>query len=68
MDTIIATTGKAAENLGKQNELGTIEKGKLADIIAIAGDPLADIKNTRNIKLVIKDGKILVDKIGLKAR
>jgi len=68
MDTIIATTGKAAENLGKQNELGTIEKGKLADIIAIAGDPLADINNIRNIKLVIKDGKILVDKIGLKKK
>ena len=63
MDTIIATTGKAAENLGKEKELGTIEKGKLADLIVISGDPLADIANTRNIKLVIKDGKILVDNI-----
>lgn len=62
MDTIIATTGKAAENLGKQNELGTIEKGKLADLIAVDGDPLADINNIRNIRLVLKDGEILINK------
>jgi imidazolonepropionase-like amidohydrolase len=61
MDTIIATTGKAAENLGKQKDLGTIEKGKLADLIVISGDPLVNIANTKNVKLVMKDGNILVN-------
>jgi imidazolonepropionase-like amidohydrolase len=65
MDTIISTTLKAAENLGKQAELGTVEKGKLADLTVISGDPLADITNTRNVKLVMKDGEILVDNLGL---
>jgi imidazolonepropionase-like amidohydrolase len=65
MDTIIATTGKAAENLGKQDELGTIEKGKLADMIVVAGNPAQHIGDAKNIKLVMKDGKIMVDKLGL---
>lgn len=65
MDVIIATTSKAAENLGQENVLGSLEKGKLADVIAISGDPLANISNTRNVKLVIKDGSIVVDNIGL---
>jgi imidazolonepropionase-like amidohydrolase len=65
MDVIIATTSKAAENLGYEKEFGSIEKGKLADVIAISGDPLANISNTKNVKLVIKDGNIMVDNIGL---
>jgi enamidase len=63
MEAIMAGTRNAADNLGKTNELGTIEPGKLADIIAVSGDPLKDIRDTREIKLVIKDGKILVNKI-----
>jgi enamidase len=60
---IVAGTRNAADNLGKASELGTIEPGKLADVIAVSGDPLKDIRNTREIKLVIKDGKILVSRI-----
>lgn len=63
MEAITAGTRNAADNLGKATELGTIEPGKLADIIAVSGDPLKDIRDTREIKLVIKDGKILVNKI-----
>jgi len=63
MEAIMAGTRNAADNLGKVSELGTIEPGKLADIIAVSGDPLKDIRNTREIKLVIKDGKILVNRI-----
>jgi imidazolonepropionase-like amidohydrolase len=48
---------------GRQNELGTIEKGKLAGLVAVAGDPLKDIANTRNAKLVVKDGDILVNRL-----
>jgi imidazolonepropionase-like amidohydrolase len=63
MDTIVASTAKAAANLGRQDELGTIEKGKLADLIAVEGNPLEDIANTRNVKLVVKDGDILVNRL-----
>jgi len=63
MESIIAGTRNAADNLAKAGELGTIESGKLADVIAVSGDPLNDIRNTREIKLVIKNGEILVNKI-----
>jgi imidazolonepropionase-like amidohydrolase len=63
MEAITAGTRNAADNLGKANELGTIEPGKLADIIAVSGDPLKDIRDTREIRLVIKDGKILVNRV-----
>jgi imidazolonepropionase-like amidohydrolase len=63
MEAITAGTGNAADNLRKANELGTIEPAKLADIIAVPGDPLKDIRDTRQIKLVIKDGKILVNRV-----
>ena len=63
MEAITAGTRNAADNLGKANELGTIEPRKLADIIAVSGDPLKDIRDTREIKLVIKDGKILVNRV-----
>jgi enamidase len=63
LEAIAAGTRNAANNLGKASDLGTIEPGKLADIIAVSGDPLKDIRDTREIKLVIKDGKTLVSRI-----
>ena len=52
-----ATSGDA-ELLGLAKEIGTTEKGKSADIIAIPGDPLADIKQTEKVFFVMKEGKI----------
>lgn len=63
LEAIMAGTRNAADNLGKASELGTIEPGNLADIIAVSGDRLKDIRHTRDIKPVIKDGKILVNRI-----
>jgi imidazolonepropionase-like amidohydrolase len=63
VEAIMTGTRNAADNLGKGNELGTIEPGKIADIIAVSGDPLKDIRDMREIKLVIKDGKTLVSRI-----
>jgi imidazolonepropionase-like amidohydrolase len=67
MEAIMAATKRAAEALGREDELGTIEEGKLADIVIVKGDPLKDIKvlqNKENIQKVIKDGKIEVDRDG----
>jgi len=43
------------------DELGTLEPGKLADLIIVDGDPLMDISVIHNIEVVIKGGKVVVD-------
>lgn len=55
---LVAATKTGAEYLG-QPLLGTIEKGKIADLVIVEGDPLKSIKNTRNIEVVIKEGGIV---------
>jgi imidazolonepropionase-like amidohydrolase len=59
MQAILASTKWPAEFMHKEKDLGTIEPGKLADVILIEGDPLADIRNTHRIRTVILDGKVL---------
>ena len=58
---LIAATKSAAELCGVGTELGTVEPGKLADLIVVAGDPLADIENLRKLQLVLKEGQIVAD-------
>lgn len=62
MDVIVATTRTAAECLGWDNKIGTLEAGKLADVIISKTDPLADLtslENVNNIALVMKEGNIV---------
>jgi len=59
MQAIMAATKVGADYLGKGEQLGTVEEGKLADLIVVSGDPLGDIRDTRNIDTVVKDGKII---------
>jgi imidazolonepropionase-like amidohydrolase len=63
MQAIQAATGWAAEAVGLEREIGTIEKGKRADLIAVSGDPLADVgvlADAQRIRLVLKDGAVVV--------
>jgi imidazolonepropionase-like amidohydrolase len=48
-----------AEALGWQDQIGSIEKGKYADLVAVSGDPLADIAELQRVKFVMKGGKII---------
>jgi imidazolonepropionase-like amidohydrolase len=48
-----------AEALGWGDRIGSVEKGKYADLIAVSGDPLADIKELQRVKFVMKGGKIV---------
>ena len=47
-----------AEALGWQDQIGSIEKGKYADLVAVSGDPLADISELQHVKFVMKGGKV----------
>jgi len=48
-----------AEVLGWQNDMGSVEKGKYADIVAVSGDPLNDITELQRVKFVMKGGKVI---------
>ncbi len=59
LEALIAATRGGAAVMGRSTELGTLEPGKLADMVILDGDPLADIRNTRRIFRVVKGGVIL---------
>jgi len=61
LEAIQAATGNAAELIGWPDKVGSIEKGKFADLIAVAGDPLADVKELERVKFVMKGGVVVVN-------
>ena len=66
LQALRAATGWAAECIGRGHDLGTIEQGKLADLVVVKGDPLADVgilQTPENIALVIKSGEIAADRL-----
>jgi imidazolonepropionase-like amidohydrolase len=65
-DVIRATTVNAAESLGWQDRIGTLEPGKLADIIAVAGDPLVDVTQLEHVQFVMKGGEVVRNGLGRK--
>ncbi len=61
-EVLQAATTNAAQLCGRGDDLGTIEPGRLADLIAVDGNPLDDIENLGNLLLVIKEGKVVSDR------
>jgi imidazolonepropionase-like amidohydrolase len=65
MHALQTATINAAKAIKMDKDLGTLEAGKLADIVAVNGDPLADIKclqEKKNIQLVMKEGQVYADR------
>jgi len=60
---IIAATSNAAQHLGLAQEIGTVEPGKIADLILIDGDPTSNISEIRKIVFVFQAGKIVYDPV-----
>jgi imidazolonepropionase-like amidohydrolase len=58
MQAIQSATSAAADLLGRSSELGSIQPGKYADVIAVAGDPLRDVSVLEHVSFVMKDGKV----------
>jgi imidazolonepropionase-like amidohydrolase len=65
-DIIRAATVTASESLGWQDRVGTLEPGKFADIIAVAGDPLADITELERVQFVMKGGEVVKNTLAKK--
>jgi imidazolonepropionase-like amidohydrolase len=61
IDALRAATLSAAELCGVDDRLGSVSAGKLADLVAMPGDPLADIRALRGIDFVMKDGQVVRD-------
>jgi imidazolonepropionase-like amidohydrolase len=62
MEALIAATRTCADLCGVVDRLGTVEVGKLADLIAVSANPMEDISNIRKLKLVLKGGKLVETK------
>jgi imidazolonepropionase-like amidohydrolase len=58
MDAIVAATGSAADLIGDTADIGSIQKGRYADIVAVSGDPLTDVTELERVKFVMKGGKV----------
>jgi imidazolonepropionase-like amidohydrolase len=58
MEVLVASTRNGARALRRQEELGTIEKGKLADLLVVAADPTRDIKALRQLRYIVKGGVV----------
>ena len=71
LQALRAATGWAAECLGLERDVGTVEKGKLADLVVVAGDPLNDVavlQDHAHIALVLKGGETVANRLAMAPR
>jgi imidazolonepropionase-like amidohydrolase len=61
LQIIVASTKNAAIVSGIEDQVGTLEAGKIADVLVVSGDPLEDLENLTNLRLVIHNGTIIRD-------
>ena len=59
IETIRAATINAAELMGAQDQVGSVEAGKFADLIAVTGDPLKDVTELKRVRFVMKGGEVV---------
>ncbi len=64
MQAIQSATSRAAELLDRKGQLGVIAPGAFADIVAVTGDPLANVKLLEDVGFVMKDGKVFKNEMG----
>jgi imidazolonepropionase-like amidohydrolase len=65
MDAIQSATSVAADHMGLSQDVGAVEPGRVADLIAVKGNPLEDLELLRAVPLVMQQGKIIKSDIGL---
>lgn len=68
LEVIRAVTSNAAEMLGWSDRIGSIEAGKFADLVAVAGDPVADIGELERVRFVMKGGQVVRDALSSQGR
>jgi imidazolonepropionase-like amidohydrolase len=60
-EAIQAATWNAAQALGRETDVGAVAVGRYGDLIAVAGDPLADVSTLQTIAVVVKGGEVVKD-------
>jgi imidazolonepropionase-like amidohydrolase len=63
VQAIQAATTVASEMMGWQDRIGSLEKGKFADVIAVSGDPTNDITELERVKFVMKGGEVIKNEL-----
>jgi imidazolonepropionase-like amidohydrolase len=63
LDVIRAVTSNAAEMLGWGDRIGAIESGKFADLVAVSGDPVADVSELERVRFVMKGGQVIRNEV-----
>jgi imidazolonepropionase-like amidohydrolase len=66
MQAIVAATSRAAECIGLQDQVGTVEKGKKADLVLVDGNPLQDVsilERGKAVRFVMKEGQVYLDRL-----
>jgi imidazolonepropionase-like amidohydrolase len=66
LDVIRAITSNAAEMLGWQDRIGSVDPGKFADLIAVAGDPVVDITELQRVEFVMENGEVIKNNVALR--